>query len=361
MEQDDSSFWADIKKYEDTLERDPNSYCFAPLSELYRKLGMVDDAITFAKRGCENHPEYIGGYMALGRAYFEKGMNSEAREALERVVRVTPDNLLAQRILSKIYMDAGEVEAAEESLKKILSQNPDDSESKILLDSLARTGGGRLQSAAEPEEKVREAAGAVETENTELEFFPEEEPEEIIDLQESDIIEELAVDIVSEIPLEIDKEDAIPSSKQQIGEARDFFADSGMERKDPLTTATLAELYVSQGFSKKALTIYRELLEADPENIELKNRLVALKGEIDKDAASARDQSFIKNGFTFEAVESEEASLAADVMPMGSDVVASSFDEVLTTGDRHTADTEEHVIHTFEMWLENIRRRRNGT
>ena len=32
MAQEDPSFWTDIKKYEDTLERDPNSYCFAPPS-----------------------------------------------------------------------------------------------------------------------------------------------------------------------------------------------------------------------------------------------------------------------------------------------------------------------------------------
>ena len=128
MEQEGPSFWADIKKFEDTLEKDPNSHCFAPLSELYRKVGMVDDAINIAKRGCELHPEYVGGYMALGRAFFEKGMNAECRQALEKVVRVTPDNLLAQKILGQIYIDAGDVAAAEKSLKTILAQNPDDTE-----------------------------------------------------------------------------------------------------------------------------------------------------------------------------------------------------------------------------------------
>jgi tetratricopeptide (TPR) repeat protein len=242
MEQQDSSFWADIKKYEDTLERDPNSYCFAPLSELYRKLGMVDDAINVAKRGCENHPEYIGGYMALGRAYFEKGMNAEARDALERVVRVTPDNLLAQRILSKIYMDAGEVEAAEGSLKTILSQNPDDSESKILLDSLAMTGGVIAQQVAGTEDKVREAGGT-ETVNSQPGFISGEEYEEIIDLLESDIIEEFSEYVVDGIPLEIDKEEVFPAQEQSVGGAGDHFADAGIERKDPLCFA---------GFSKKS-------------------------------------------------------------------------------------------------------------
>src|SRR5512146_1447483 len=104
MELESSSFWSDIKKYEDTLAKDPQSYCFAPLSELYRKLGLLDDALNVAKRGCELHPDYVGGFMALGRAYYEKGMKAESRAALESVVRGTPENLLAQRILSQLYI-----------------------------------------------------------------------------------------------------------------------------------------------------------------------------------------------------------------------------------------------------------------
>jgi hypothetical protein len=218
----------------------------------------------------------------------------------------------------------------------------------------------RAQQAAIPEEKVREA-GDVETVDSQQGFISGEEYEEIIDLLESDIIEELSEDVVAEIPVETDKKEVLPSHEQPISGARDYFADAGMERKDPLTTLTLAELYVSQGFPKRALTIYRELLEDDPENIELKNRLVALKEEIDEDETSARGQSFIKDGFTLEADETEEVPLAVDVLPMGSDVAASSIDAVLTTGDHKTAGTEEHIIHTLEMMLENIRRRRNGS
>ncbi len=308
MVQDDSSFWADIKKYEDTLDRDPNSYCFAPLSELYRKVGMVDDAITVAKRGCDLHPDYVGGYMALGRAFFEKGMYSDCRSALEKVVRVTPDNLLAQRLLSQIYIDAGEVAAAEEALNAILAQNPGDTESRILLDSLTRRAGAGV-----PEEEVvaEEAGGAFaagggEGEN---EFFDFDEGEEIIDLMEAEIVEELTDELVEEEEQFYPEETASALPVADAGEGG---------RKDPLTTVTLAELYVSQGFPERAATIYRELLALDPENGELKERLAALT-----------------------AGNTPEVSLGPE--------------------EPQTAGRAEDIIQTLENWLGNIKRRRlNG-
>ena len=46
---------------------------------------------------------------------------------------------------------------------------------------------------------------------------------------------------------------------------------------DPLTTATLAELYVSQGFIEKALVIYRELIAAHPSNSQYRLRCAELQ------------------------------------------------------------------------------------
>jgi tetratricopeptide (TPR) repeat protein len=407
MEHEGPSFWAEIKKYEDTLERDPNSYCFAPLSELYRKLGMMDDAITVAKRGCDIHPEYVGGYMALGRAYLEKGMHAESRDALEKVIRVTPENLLAQRILSKIYMDAGEAAAAEKSLKAILSQNPDDSESQMLLQSLIRTSGAITPPLLEPAGEKRDISGP------EIGNYGEgpaqwEEPEELIELQEWDIVEEGAEErppVLIEAKIE-EGEIAFPEEMEEAAE--DLFGNEFLEEKDPLTTVTLAELYVSQGFTKRALTIFRELLEADPENLELKNRILTLKQEIDEDEECAREHSLeadssgreiFESGGGLDAgssssesvlisrevqdleneteniiisreecrddlvtpaiiAEGPDATTFADIpSPTGAEIT-SSVNGVLSDEDSHPAGSQEQVIRTLEIWLENIKRRR---
>jgi len=352
MDQEGPSFWADIKKYEDTLDKDPNSYCFAPLSELYRKVGMVDDAIIIAKRGCELHPEYVGGYMAMGRAYFEKGMNAECRQALEKVVRVTPDNLLAQRILGQIYIDAGEVAAAEESLNTILAQNPDDMESRVLLNSLSRiaVAGGQPRVEAEGERTADE--GIAEIARTDNELLLGEDDEEIIDLLDSEIVEELTEEqeAIEEAPFPSEFEISAP----------DIFSGGEMDRKDPLLTVTLAELYVSQGFPERAKAIYSELLEADPDNAELKNRLVALEKEIQQEETIAGEILSQPDYPTLGALAPAEAQAVADTLPMVSGGT-SLGDKLLAHEERYPGRNEEHIIDTLEGWLENIRRRRDGS
>lgn len=360
MEQDGPSFWAEIKKFEDTLDKDPNSYCFAPLSELYRKLGMVDDALNIARRGCELHPEYVGGFMALGRAYFEKGMRAECRDALEKVVRMTPDNLLAQRILSQIYIDAGEVAAAEEALNTIIAQNPDDVESQLLLNSMKRvaeaetkmavgaTGAGGAEASRFAGKEPEDGAKIQTLDPAEFDFTADEGDEEILDLLESDIIEELAA--ASEIAEEL-ADEAPPDDY-----AAELAIGGEAERKDPLTTVTLAELYVSQGFPEKALAIYRELLEADPGNADLLSRLGAVERELNREVTHAGEAPSMPPPLPM-ALETMDASLAG-VAPIPETMPGTDAASLKGSEDGCPPGSDERAIHALEMWLENIKRRR---
>ena len=184
MENEATSFWAEIKKYEDTLARDPASYCFAPLAEVYRKVGLLDDAINVAKKGCEIHPEYVGGYMALGRAYLEKGLKNEGRQALEKVIGITPDNLLALKLLSKFYVEEGEKTEAEKVLLLILEQAPEDEESRTLLATI----NNKLSHA----EQVEYGNIEDQTPRNYCTSIPVEEPLEVNeeDLEEAEIVED---------------------------------------------------------------------------------------------------------------------------------------------------------------------------
>jgi tetratricopeptide (TPR) repeat protein len=383
MEPESSSFWTDIKKYEDALAKDPQSYCFAPLSELYRKVGLLDDALNVAKRGCEIHPDYVGGFMALGRAYYEKGMKTESRAALENVVRGTPDNLLAQKLLSQLYVEAGEPAAAEIALRTILSLNPGDMESQVLLDSLKR---------ASSDEGVQFFENSTDQISTATLLSEQESSEEEVLLEELEVVDDFAdkrvgpkeeffsadvmsfsvrdeepgvaaseVFLVSEglelSPKTIDEPSADGDAEFSFDDEEAFGIPATVEEpppvaaemiahegKDPLTTVTLAELYISQGFLKRALTIYRELLTADPDNEDLRQRLVDLKRIIDTDDANARDHALEKQRKVPEPPGiSESFSFENDE------------DEYITQSSAGTGDA---VLPTLEMWLENISRRR---
>jgi tetratricopeptide (TPR) repeat protein len=349
MEQDITSFWAQIKKYEDALASDPTSYNFVPLAELYRKMELLDDAILVAKKGCEVHPDYVGGFMALGRAYFDKGMKDESRAALEKVVGLTPDNLLARRLLGQIYAESGQASAAEESLRYILSQNPEDQESLALLETLhpavARDVSGQEGGAS--------GAHRSEEHDATDELFFEFSPIDDDIIEDAELVEELTDEILPE-----EVASSSPSVLPDVEAPSPYLATAEEEvegeladESDPLITVTMAELYASQGFLKRALTIYRGLLESDPENAEWNNRLYELKMAIDEDTEIARHN--VAEG----GVPKEEPVTNAAVAAITPD----AGESLPVTKGKEPAATAVAVgtpLETLEKWLETIRRRR---
>lgn len=100
--------------------------------------------------------------------------------------------------------------------------------------------------------------------------------------------------------------------------------------RDPLTTATLAELYVSQGFLEKAAAVYRELVSAEPGNQGYQLRLSELREQ--------------------QAALAEAARGLAPQVPAPLEQAA----EPPTAGPQGDLESE------LNRWLENIRRRRDG-
>jgi len=310
MAQEASSFWTDIKKYEDLLAKDPNSYCFAPLSELYRKIGLLDDAIFVARRGIENHPDYVGGHLALGRAYFDKGQKDNSRVVLELVVRITPENYTAQKLLSQIYLEQNDTELAEKSLEAVLALNPDDVESRLSLEALTRSGGKIV--AKEP-------------------FFEDDE-----ELEEAEIVEDDLIDLGGgadeSLPMSVlDGEPPckVEPSKQTVA------------TRDPLTTVTLAEIYFAQGFHDQALNIYRELSAAEPDNDELRRRIAEIE-EIKEQPLDGQEP--LDTG-----------------APIIDPPLETMFNQSLLPDSSHEPRSGSHAVRTvatLENWLERIERRR---
>jgi tetratricopeptide (TPR) repeat protein len=237
MAEDGSSFWTDIQRFEDMLAADPMSRCFAALSELYRRIGLLDDAISTAEKGNRSHPDYYGGFLALGAACYDKGLNAEARRALERVLVLKPDDLRAQKILGQLYADAGETAAARRLLSQVLRQNPEDVESQLLLRTLG------------PAEEAPESVV--------------EEPEDEV-LEDLEIVDEELTEVIEEV------------EPQPAPAVRNLH-----------TTATMADLYAAQGFLDRALAVYDELLQDDPANQTYRSKASALRERIAEQAEQA--------------------------------------------------------------------------
>lgn len=330
MELEPVTFWSEIKKYEDMLSADPDSFCFAPLAELYRKSGMLDEAIRIAKQGTEMHPDYVGGLIALGRACFDKGLKQESREAFEKVVAMTPDNLLALKTLSRLYQDSGEQSRAAEMLRKLLALNPDDRESRDALETLESMPAPPVELPAEPQPETPSPLAdiwSLAEEATE----PEEDLEEVELLDE--LVEPSEESIFEEFAFE-GESDASVEKEELLAPVR--------EEKGPLPTITLAEMYISQGYHKRAMTVYWDLLKADPENPELKRRLFELKKAIDEDVDQARREALNL------------------VVEEGEGAAAASLPNETVINEEVAAGLPDSPLVTLERWMENIRRRKHG-
>jgi tetratricopeptide (TPR) repeat protein len=361
MVEDAISFWTEIQRYEDMLAADPKSYCFAPLSQLYRKLRLLDDAISVAQKGCALHPDYPVGFFALGSAHYDKGQSAEARRALERAAVLNPEDMESKKLLGQLYVEAGEIALATRVLGQVLQQNPDDMESAMLLRSVAPAA-----DAVQYEEELLEEADVIEDLTEEVEEEIEEpqavqvpplsgaaeiakafgeledfaapaalaapvrkaeglqsfgEPDEFEDTEEPE--EFWAMDTPAE-----------PAAPDQLRTAEQTEASPGSGAKpqtisDPLKTATLAELYVSQGFIDKALGIYRDLLLAEPANRTYRSRCAEIEALLDRQQAELQPAA---------PAPRPEAPAAQEHAPAA------------------PRDAEAEL----GLWLENIRRRKDG-
>lgn len=295
--QDTTSFWTEIKKYEDLLAQQPDSYCYAALAELYRKLGLVNDAIGIAERGCAVHPDFVTGRMELALAYLEKEEKETAKSHLQKVVSAVPENLQAQKLLNQLLMESGDLRTAQTGLQTLLFFHPEDVASQAALESLRRLIGAPATAVAEEDSF---SPGLMVEEGTATEEF--------FGLEAGSEAESHGILL---------QEDVAPEEQPVPRE----------EVRDPLTTGTLAELYVSQGFVDKAIVIYRELALANPSDAAVLARLKELE-------YSVRPEMVPETG----AVAPPEA-------------VAHSV-EAASSG------IPETQLETLERWLANITRRK---
>jgi tetratricopeptide (TPR) repeat protein len=113
-----------IEKYQILLQKDPRSQVFAPLTEAYRKMGMVEEAFRIATRGVQFNPNFGGGRIALARVLLERDNLPGAVDELEKARDLSPDNILAHQLLGECYLKAKQPKEALKSFKMVLFLAP---------------------------------------------------------------------------------------------------------------------------------------------------------------------------------------------------------------------------------------------
>jgi 3-dehydroquinate synthase len=139
MSENRSLLLGKIAGYTEILAKDHRSTAFVSLSEAYRQIGMLDDALEVALKGTGNLPGFCPGVTALARIYAQQGDLPKAAEAFEKALAIESNNLQALKGLAKVRHRQGSPELARRHLQRVLGIDPEDSSAKKLLDLLGPT------------------------------------------------------------------------------------------------------------------------------------------------------------------------------------------------------------------------------
>jgi tetratricopeptide (TPR) repeat protein len=347
MKKKDSSTWSEIKSLDERLAREPDSFCFARLSEIYLKVGLVADALHTARQGVAKHPGYLAGQRALAMACNANGLHEESRSILEQVTAAVPEDTAAQKLLASLYVEAGDKASAVRAYTTLLDFRPDDVRCKALLEELHHADASEPLPTETYMEPVACKDRIADDVDECVEKFDTETKEEAVEKAMEENVEEAAKDELEEDIYELSEDDIVfeeeETSDQELEPVSSAVADSSPVHHDPLSTLTLAELYEQQGFIVKALDIYRTILVDDPDNMQLRAKITSLENQ-DIATESLPEQ------FETPEVADEPEAFASDMFEsMPAPVAAQDFSPLV----HNQAD---NVLLALDSLLENIRR-----
>ncbi len=251
------------------LAAEPGSRLFAQLGEELRKAGELAEAVGVCREGLQKQPGYASARMTLGRALMEGGELEKARGEFEEVLQGAPQNILAGRYLGECLEGLGESGAALGRYRTTLVLAPGDEQLMSRIRSLE--GGGRAGGAA-PSGEPAAGGATVGAGSAPPVDGGKATVEPAYDLEFDSIgLQEAPRTSPKTLPFEAGVEEvAAQLSGPGAGGGTDV-------AQGPLASTTLAELYLSQGLTEKAIEVYREVLEREPGNEQARERLAALE------------------------------------------------------------------------------------
>ena len=117
-----------VERMQIEYEKDPGSKVFAPLADIYRKMGLVDEGLRIAQAGVANHPNFASGRVVLARVLCEMEEWAGALTHIEKAVELSPDNRAAHLLLGQTLVQLRRPKDALKAYKMLLFLNPNDAQ-----------------------------------------------------------------------------------------------------------------------------------------------------------------------------------------------------------------------------------------
>ncbi len=137
MPVDDPTIASAIRRQEERLQREPSSLAFAQLADLYRKAGLLREAVGLCREGLTRYPQYTTARVILVKALIQHGDLDDALGELRTILESSPGHAEARRLAAEVERRLGRLQAAVEHLTEAVRLDPADRESRALLTLLA--------------------------------------------------------------------------------------------------------------------------------------------------------------------------------------------------------------------------------
>ncbi len=214
----------EIRKYLDEWTNNPKSTVFVKLAEEYIKSGLIDEAKQVCEDGLAANPSYLSGNLVLAKIHFDMGNFDDAFTEVKKVTSAQTDNIMAQNLLLDVYIKKGDKDNAITQCDIISFLDPNNEDVISRKKELETRGISHKELAPEPEEEVADDV---------TEYFTD--------------YGQVKTQVQEDVPQE--------------------------EPNHEITTNTVADLYIEQGFYDKGLNIYKEMLKESPDNQQLVDKV----------------------------------------------------------------------------------------
>jgi tetratricopeptide (TPR) repeat protein len=125
-----------IERYQNILQKDPNSQVFAPLAEAYREMGLFKEAEQIAKNGVKRHPHFAAGFVVYARVLKELNRLEECLRYLQKAIELSPDNIMAHHLQAEACLLSKRPKEALKAFKMVLFLNPNSERARKAVSKL---------------------------------------------------------------------------------------------------------------------------------------------------------------------------------------------------------------------------------
>jgi tetratricopeptide (TPR) repeat protein len=304
-----------LHRLQRAFEAAPDSRVFAPLADVYRRSGRLHEALALLQQGTARHPDYLSAYVLLAECHAELGRTDEAEALLSHVLAHDPENLVALRYRARRCIQRAAFAEARVLLQQLQRIDPYDARNKDLAAEMeSRSRESRADVSAPLPQPLPTPERFVPPAPVTPRFEPVRPPEPpAIDLPVIDLGRVQRTDSARVVPepppAPVTPPPAPPADDgwRIQRQADRIVVEPGplrgpirsVEKKvmaesppapaagDEFSTLTLARIYESQGYLKRALVIYDDLHRKHPENLEVAERLAQVRQRIAGESSQA--------------------------------------------------------------------------